>query len=143
MEPYFDIRTLSLASGLVAINLTAAMIYAVLKRKAYPGFIEWTIATFANSLGMIMLGLRDFLPDIFSVVLANLLILSYFILIARGLHRFSGIRQLLRLDIAVGSITAVTFWLFTFPFPNINGRIIIISSMMFLVSCRCFCECFI
>ncbi|MBN1413058.1 MAG: hypothetical protein JW969_19620 [Spirochaetales bacterium] len=136
MENYFDIRTLSYITSIVAMSVFISMLYVLFKRKIYSGFVEWTIGAFVNSLGMILLGMRNILPDFFTVIIANSLILSYVIFINRGLARFSDAVQYTWLDITVCALFAGFFWFFTFIDPNVNMRIMIISAFIFLLCSR-------
>ena len=139
METYFDIRTLSLINSVVAVSIFLCMLYVIIKRKAYPGFLEWTVGAFAASLGMILLGLRNIVNDFISVIIANLLIVSYFVFISRGLARFSDANQHDWFDAGSLLLLAGSFWIFTFHFPNVNIRIIILSLIITIICCRgCF-----
>jgi len=139
MAEYFDIRTLSLITSVVAISCFSVMFYVAIKRKIYPGFIEWTVAYLLNSVGMVLLALRDVLPDFFSIIIANSFILLYFIFSTRGLQRFSGTSQKNWIDISVLVFLIISFGIFTYILPNITIRIFIISGFFILFCCRiCF-----
>lgn len=136
LEDYFDIKTLSFITSIVSISTFIVMLFIAKKQKIYPGFIDWTLANFFNSLGMVLMALRHVLPDFISVIIANNLILFYFIFIARGLQRFAGGSQYLWFDIIIPLLLTTSFLVYTYLFPNVNARIIIISALIFLISCR-------
>ncbi|MBN1699078.1 MAG: hypothetical protein JW881_16280 [Spirochaetales bacterium] len=136
MDKYLDIRTLSIITGIVAVSLSVTMFYLVIMRKVYPGFVEWTIGSFLNSAGMILLSMRHILPDIVTVIVANLCIASFFLFASKGLLRFSMKTQRRWLDAAILIFITGTFWIYTFNSPNVTMRIIIISLAIFLVCLR-------
>ena len=63
------------------------MLFIAKKQKIYPGFLEWTLGTFLNSLGMVLMALRDVIPVFLSIIIANNLILLYYVFTARGLRK--------------------------------------------------------
>lgn len=136
INDFFDIRTLSLITGIVSISIFSCMLFVALKRKIYPGFIEWTIGSLSNSIGTILLSMRDFLPNFVTIVIANNLILIFHILIARGIAKFSGNSQKWWIDLIPPIFLTITFILFTYPFPNVNYRILIISFFLFVYCVR-------
>jgi hypothetical protein len=136
MVEYLDIRTLSLISGIVAICCFATMLSVSIKRKSYPGFLEWTMAFLFNSIGLIMVALRDVLSEFFSIIVANSMIFLFFIYTTRGLVKFSGNHQRNWLDISALCSLIISFSIFTYISPNVNLRIIIISIAFFLFCCR-------
>lgn len=137
MEDYLNIRTLSVVTSIVSIAISINLLYIYFQRKTYPGFLNWTLAYISNSFGMILLGLRDYIPDLFSIIFANLLIGAYFIIILRGLRRFSGRKHQSWFDFSILLLTFLFFIVFTYIYPSINFRIIIISGMILLGSFSC------
>jgi hypothetical protein len=137
MENFLDIRTLSVITSVVSVFIFFMMLSIAVKKKAYPGYFEWTIAALSNSLGMILLGMRNILPDFITIIISNILILLYLTFNARGLERFSNSKQKTWFDISVIIILTGTFCIFTYLYPNVNMRIIIISGLISLCCFRC------
>jgi hypothetical protein len=136
LEDFLEIRTLSLITSIVAISIFLGMLYVTIRRKAYPGFLEWTIGTLFNSFGMVLLAMRHLLPDFISIIIANNFILLYFIFSARGISRFSDSTQNLWMDVVPVFLLTISFWIFTYITPSVNFRIIIITGLIFLICCR-------
>jgi len=90
MNPWFHIRTLSLASGAVVGLLGLVMIYLMLTRRTYPGFGLWAGPALAAAAGYLLMGLRGLVPLLVSAAAANSLLVLAGGLICRGLHRFVG-----------------------------------------------------
>jgi hypothetical protein len=136
MPAYFDIRTLSFVAGIVAITLGGCMLFVSTNQKVYPGFTKWTVGSLLNGLGMILLGLRDLLPDFLTVLIANALIVIFFVLITRGLLEFIGSEQKIWLDITPVIVLMTSFVYFNYYSPNVNARIVIISMIIALLCGR-------
>ncbi len=84
MDPFLDIRTLSLLCGILSASFIIFLAYTYKYRKTYPGFFLWTLAFLFNFAGFILLGLRGMLPDYMTVVLANAFIVICYVFLARG-----------------------------------------------------------
>lgn len=136
MSDYFDIRTLSFVSGIIAVTLWGCMFFVATTQKVYPGFMRWTLASLLNGIGLIGLSLRDILPDLLTIVIANLLIIVFFVLVARGLIEFVGGGQKIWLDITPVVIITATFLYFTYYLPNVSARVVIISLLIAFLSGR-------
>jgi hypothetical protein len=90
MNPWFHIRTLSLASWAVVGLLGLVMVYLMLSRRTYSGFGLWAGAAWTAAAGYLLMGLRGLLPLLVSAGLGNLLLIAAGILVCRGLNRFTG-----------------------------------------------------
>ena len=134
MSGYFDIRTLSFVSGVIAGTLWCCMLFVARTQKVYPGFRQWTFASLSYGIGMILLSLRDILPGWLTIVVANLLIIIFFVMIASGLIEFVGGRKKVWLDVVPIAVVAATFLYFTYHSPDVSARIVIIS---FLIAVLC------
>ncbi len=141
MSQFFQIRTIFLFGGLISACLFVCMLYIYKNRKTYPGFKQWTIAFMFNFSGGVLLSCRDFLPFFTTVILANLLVVLLFVFIARGLITFVGNRQNNLTDISILSLYIAAYIYFSYFSPNINARIIIISSVLILFCIRCIFIC--
>lgn len=132
MNTYLDIRTLVFISGVLSLVLWFAMFYIYLARKTYPGFGQWLYGTLFNAAGMLLICLRDYVPDFFSIVAANIFIILYLVFLTSGINAFLGGRQRIWpyiLSVVFLTITAIHF---TYVTPSLSARIIIISSLLIL-----------
>lgn len=96
---FLDLRTLSIVTGLTALAMSVCMLHVGLRRKTYPGFGYWGAAFLANFVGLVGVSIRNYSPDLFSVLMANGFIILSAILLCRGLAIFSGSKTLVWLDI--------------------------------------------
>ena len=127
MAAFFDIRTLSMMSGLTSITLAAVMIYFSLSRRTYPGFKRWTAGFVFGGLGMVLISLRQFSPDWLSVVVANGCIMAFPAMLSHGLAAFSDAPRRFwlpgtTLAVAMTAMAYYIYWL-----PNVTARIVIVS----------------
>jgi len=128
----FDIKTLAFVQGILSFMLTASMIYVFVSGKTYSGFKSWTLSFFISSIGLILIGLRGYIPDFLSIVIANLGISGSLILIDLGLSQF--IKRVNPFWISVYLLTIVLqviiFSYLTYIYPNIPYRIITINLLL-------------
>ena len=84
-----DTRTILLS--LIIINIVCTVVVAVLwfqNRKRYAGIGYWLANFVLQFVALLLFGLRGSLPDLVSVVLGNLLVISGLLLLYIGLERF-------------------------------------------------------
>ena len=137
MDPFLDIRTLSLLCGIISASLILCLAYTYKYRKTYPGFFLWTAAFLFNFAGFVLIGLRGMLPDYMTVVLANAFIVICYVFIARGMNDFADSEQHNSLDIVPVAVVIPSFYYFSYIFPSVTIRIVIISSVLVLICLRC------
>ena len=134
----FDLRTLFLNNMAVNLVLVLVMLYMSFTRKTYPGFGLWTLGMVCLMLGLLLIGLRHYLPGIITVILANGLIFANQILIWIGLDRFLGIRSRIwppLIGLVASFMLLTYFWLTS---PYVFPRIIIVSFVVSAYSFRLF-----
>ena len=124
-----DIRTLFFICGIVSISLTLPMINVSLRHKYYPGFHIWTVGFILNGIGMILLSSRGLLPDALTVVVANSLLITHLSMIGAGLLRFTGKPCRPLLESLPTLITVVLLSYFSWYRPDVDLRIVIVSTM--------------
>jgi diguanylate cyclase (GGDEF)-like protein len=124
----FDPRSFIATSAVAGILCT--LIFFVLRRsfpKTIGGIGEWGWACLATVGGAFMLGSRDMLPPFFSIVLANLLIVTGVLLMHVSVRRFAGMQAKDRHSaILLLAVVASLVWL-TMIFDNYRGRLIAIT----------------
>jgi PAS domain S-box-containing protein len=128
MIDFLDIRTLSLVLGGTLLVSAFSMACYAFNRKIYGNFRFWTLGMGSLSLGFLLVSVRDLVPDLFSIVLANVLIYTAVFLIYKGFTCLvdrpvrTGTHLIF---IALLSLGVVPF--FTYQIPSVDARIVIIS----------------
>jgi hypothetical protein len=88
-----DIRTLSFVAIALGAMMSLAMLMVWLTRKTYPGFGLWTAGTGTFAVAFILLAMRGQIPDVFSILLANVLIVVAAVLYYEGVLSFREFRS--------------------------------------------------
>lgn len=93
--------------------------------KSIRGLTDWSWGLLAMALGLPLFIARNHLPDLFSIVLANLMILGGFMLMNAGIRKFSGITARIHPAWLFGFVVAYTalFAWFTYVHPNVAMRV--------------------
>jgi len=107
--------------------------------KTYPrnirGLREWGLSVLVIALGIPLFVARDLIPDLFSIVLANLMLLVGFMLMNAGTQKFSGAPPRIKRALLfwfVFAYVALFVW-FTYFQPNIGMRIATMSLFTLVV----------
>ena len=101
--------------------------------KTYPkdirGLAEWSASAFILALSFPLFMARDIIPDLFSIVLANLMILTGFMVMSLGTRKFCGTpSKTTRMGLLLFAAAFVLLFLwFTYIQPNIGMRIATLS----------------
>lgn len=97
--------------------------------KSYPknirGLMDWSLSALILALSLSLFIARGTIPDLLSIVLANLMLLTGFMLMNRGLRKFSGTRSKTgrpALVLFVSSYVLLLLW-FTYVQPDIGMRV--------------------
>jgi diguanylate cyclase (GGDEF)-like protein len=137
MLSVLDLRTLVLVASLVMLALALVMTYIRVARRVYPGAGQWVAAHWLWAAGFLLLGLRDSVPDLLSIGLANLLMMSGYLFTLAGLHRFYGAPRLISPgDLVVGAVFAAAFLWFFLVDENLRARILLMSLFNALMGLR-------
>jgi len=127
MQHFLDMRTLIFVSGITSLILFACMFYIRRKQKTYEGFLYWVFAALSNALGMLLLSQRNILPDFFTVIASNALLLFSIVLINAGLSRFSGTRPAYNFYAGSMIIFVALYLYLTYSMPSLAYRFIVFS----------------
>lgn len=142
-ENFIDLRTLSFALMLVT-GLMASVMYFVLRaQKTYPGTGFWVLSNLAGTLGFLCLGLREFAPELLTVVLGNMLAVGTTALALEGIRSFLQLKRKSVIPVAIMAGYAVTLVYQTYISVSVTNRIItasIVSSVLTFLSYRAFAE---
>jgi signal transduction histidine kinase len=123
---FLDIRTLAFAAMFVMLVMSVAM-YVVWRSRDESCLKYWWMAGFSVTGGLILLILRDQIPDVLSVVVANTVIAVGSGCTLAGVDAFLGRKPNWRAVGIVAALVFVSFWYFTFVHLNINYRVVVIS----------------
>ncbi|MBW8329394.1 MAG: GGDEF domain-containing protein [Thiobacillus sp.] len=110
------------------VALTMAGVLFIISRtypKSIRGLTDWSWGLLAMALSLPLFIARDHIPDLFSIVLANLMILGGFMLMNAGIRKFSGTRARLPragLYAVVLAYVSLFAW-FTYVHPSVAMRV--------------------
>ena len=127
---HVDTRTAIFMLMGVCIILTISMNMISWKRKTYPGFNWWTAGITLYAFGFFMLPLRNIIPDVFSIVLSNVLTVLSSLFFLEGTRLFRGKEVRKTAIVAVTIAYTIAQFYFTFIDSNMNIRIIIVSFLL-------------
>jgi PAS domain S-box-containing protein len=127
MTSFFDIRTLALIGSLIGGLVSLSLFLISRGQKAYPGFRTWAFAALSMFVGLALIGMRDDLPDILSIILGNTGVLGYYALIYDGLAVFVERKPRRWHFLITGGIIIGPISFFTYIVPDTLARIVIFS----------------
>lgn len=140
LSPALDPRSIIVLAGLMGL-LMSVVLFSM--RRSYPpsirGLREWTLAPLASFASTVLFALRGVLPDVFSIVLANMVLFQGCILYYAGSQLFLGHERDTRLwSAATFVLGAVLFW-FSEVHPSYPIRLAVFTlaiSVLFLAHAR-------
>ncbi len=128
MQPFsLDIRSLSVVLTGASAMASVIMILVWKTRKTYAGFGFWAAGNAASTVGFLLFALRGIIPDILTIVLANVLVLSTAALYLEGTRRFRGVSGRKILSIFLVIFFAVSLSYYTYVDNDAGVRIVILS----------------
>ena len=127
-----DIRTLALTNLLLGLFLGVGSFVFARIHTSYRGFSQLGFSYFLFSFGFILLGLRQYISDFLSIIVANLTITVAFSLLILGILKF------LKQDQRIFEKTVLillcgmffVFVYFTYYQNSVNARIIMVSIIL-------------
>ena len=124
---HVSIPTLFLTAATILAALAVVMVFFASLRRVYPGFREWALGQVAGAIGLVLLALRGKVPDLISVLLANLAILLYSAFAVRGFRRFYALPKVrgLSADVILVAIAMGLLTWFTWIDPDVRARIVV------------------
>ncbi|MBU1565491.1 MAG: hypothetical protein KJ630_07670 [Proteobacteria bacterium] len=129
---HLDIRTLGALNGFLGLIIAIVVFVVYRTRKTYPGFNFWVYSAFLMLVGMFLLSMRNILPDLITIILANTLIASSMVALNYGIHQFFCKKINILSSLLPIGLFVIAFLYFTYVSPDVNTRIVIIS--LFLAS---------
>lgn len=132
--PAFDLRAVILLAG--AMGALMAVVIGFMRR-SYPRSIEglgyWSAGPAVVFVSTLLFGMRGVLPDLLTVVTANLLLMAGVTLLYFGSTFFFKVPTNPRpWGIAIAVVTVVTAW-FTFVRPDYNMRLLAVAGFLAIV----------
>jgi diguanylate cyclase (GGDEF)-like protein len=127
-----DIRTLTLINLLLGLFLgIGSMVFA----RIHPSFRSFKTLGYSYlllSFGFTLIGLRQYIFDFLSIVMANFLVSAGFSLLILGIIKFLkfDMNAFKRVSVYLLLLIASSFFYFTYIDANINARIIVISTFI-------------
>lgn len=125
-----------LSSGFMALAMSAVLLVIA---RTYPrniqGLHEWGLSVFVIALGIPLFVARDVIPDAFSIVAANLMLLAGFMIMNAGTRKFSGMPPRFSRTLLVCFVAcyASLFAWFTYVQPNPEVRLATLSLFTLIV----------
>lgn len=131
-----DVRTLGLISVILPFVLGLILTLYWRERRTYKGFERWVLANFVFGMGYLLISLRGFIPDFWSVLVGNAATVYAEILIFEGIRLFYGRPAFSKWNSLVFLLYLILHSYFVFYSPNINARIAVISLVLFVLIFR-------
>jgi len=127
-----DIRSRALTNLLLGLFLGVGSLVFARIHSSFRGFKSLGYSYFLFSLGFILLGLRQYIPNILSIIVANLVIVAGFSLLILGILKFLKyeIRNFAKVSVALLCVMTIAFVYFTYIQASVNARIVIISAII-------------
>ncbi len=136
MREILDIRTLSITTSFIYLIIFLNLFQIKRKGKDYPGLGYWSSAYLINFFAFLLQSFRHYFPDFFTIVVANTAIIVGYLFIVRGLVDFSEAKQENKLDSIFSIAVFLLFAVYTYYYPDINARIVIVSLSIATISFR-------
>jgi diguanylate cyclase (GGDEF)-like protein len=137
MNLLLDNRTQDVVQVAVSLMLCIVMLIAWRTQKTYPGFGRWTASKLPHALGWLLVGLRGVIPAWASVFVANGLLFLAPVLLYEGIRQFRAKPHHSILHYGLLVVLLGAFIYFTWPHPNVNARLLVITIFTALVIGRC------
>jgi PAS domain S-box-containing protein len=132
-----DVQTL--VENYILLNMVCVIVLIPIwlrNRDRFHGFGLWLLSFLAMGVGALLISLRSSIPEFYSVVSGNVIIVSGIFLCEIGLELFSGKKPYFIWGIAVIVIYAIAQSWFTFLQPDIGIRRMLFSAVVVLLSGR-------
>ncbi|MBW8307497.1 MAG: GGDEF domain-containing protein [Thiobacillus sp.] len=125
-----------ISSCFMALSMSVVLlIIAKTFPKNIQGLREWALSVLVIALALPLFIARDAIPDLFSIVLANLMLLAAFMLMNAGTRKFSGVPPSANRNLLFWFVLAYVslFVWFTYIQPNAGTRLAILSLFTLVV----------
>lgn len=122
---FFFVSTTYIMQAIIMVGL-----FRIARR--YRGVTMWLLCMVLIAVGFVLLALRMVAPAWLSIVLANTIITVAAAALARGSELFLEVptRRSMRLAIPLIALVLVSFSIFTYAYPSLNARAVVILSVI-------------
>jgi signal transduction histidine kinase len=135
-----DIRTLLVVHALVSLTLAVMMVVFWRGHRNTPGLAQWTLGTLLFGVGVVLGGLRGWLPDLLSMIGANFIGLIGLACFWNGIRLFDG-RPARWTAVSFGAVgVAALLALRLYEVDDIASRIVILSAVLSVGCALCVYE---
>jgi diguanylate cyclase (GGDEF)-like protein len=122
-----DIRTLNIVTTCIALLFSLWLFSFSVSQNKFKGFKLLAVSNVLIGLGMLFVGFRYYLPNYISVVIANTLIVIALVGYFEGGRRFLEISNKWHPIGIIGILmTTISSFYYTYEFPSINSRVMVI-----------------
>jgi len=131
----FDVRTLALTNLLIDFILGVGVLAFARSHPTFKGFNHIGYSYLLLSLCFLFIGLRGYINNWFSIILANSLLIFAFSLLAHGLFIFfhKAHKEFILWSVLIQLLLIPAFIYLTFYNFNIRWRILIVSALLVLI----------
>lgn len=132
---FLDMRTVMFSHLLVDLICTLVVtLLWIQNRGRFNGTGLWAVDFAFQTSGVILIMLRGVIPDLFSIILANTLIVAGMLLGYLGVSRFTEHRAPQAHNYIILAAFPVLFYFFTFVTPDTSMRIIVFTLVLLIFS---------
>lgn len=122
---------------LLAFVASAALAYIWRQnRNRYKGIHFWFLSMLMQMLSSILITSRGIIPDLFSVVLANILLVDAILFLQIGLELFIGIKKRHAFEMILMAAYVAALCYFSLLFCNVSARIGLLSFMIIVFATK-------
>lgn len=130
----FEMKTIMLSYLASNILITIVMVNVWLQnRKRFRGTSHWLLYYVLQTVGTLLIILKDVIPDFFSTLLANSIIVCSLMFFLIGLQRFLEKKTTYLLNIAYLIFFFIVFYYFRIIDPNFKARAILFSFSVIII----------
>lgn len=130
-----DVRTAMLLTAGITFLLSIALAFTSWRQRGpqRQAAVLWLYATALQSLAWLLLGLRDLIPDLFSVLLGNTVLCLAYAQYARSLHAFNGHTGRWQLPNWIALCVIPPVAAYSWPQSNVQMRTVVTSTIVLLL----------
>jgi diguanylate cyclase (GGDEF)-like protein len=134
-----DTRTLIIVVIFLSVLMAVGMALFGAASQNFRGYRCWVVFNVLTAVSMVLITLRGVIPDFFSVILANDLVMGIFVAVYEGTARFVGQpSRRIRWGFGLGmAVTTAVLVFFTYREPSVRARTITMSLFAFASSLCC------
>ncbi len=122
-----DVRTLLVVHSLVSVTLSFLMVAFWRSHRTTPGLGQWTLGTLLLGVAFLAASLRGMIPDLLSIVGANIVGLISVIAFWNGIRLFDGRRTMWGEALLATTAVLAAFVYLTYFVDDIVSRLVVIS----------------